>query len=118
MLGYMEWTSKETRQTERANVTRCVAEQGVYHLEFSNTQLCSEGRLSIGWGSGEQHVKGMYTFTDNSYKGEAEVVGQVSQGKDVIDFSGTWHDPKDETGVWDVYVEFRKPTFSYDEHAT
>ena len=38
-------------------------------------------------------------FTDKAYKGEAEVVGQVSQGTDVIDFSGTWHDPKDETGV-------------------
>lgn len=34
----------------------------------------------------KQQTKGMYMFTDNSYKGEAEVVGLLTSSKNVIDF--------------------------------
>lgn len=120
MIGYIEWTNKETKEVERASVTRCVAEQGFYHIEFSNPELWSEGRIAIRWGQGEQHIKGMYMFTDGSYKGEADIIGHATKGKDLIDFAGTWHDPEDETGMWDVYIEFATPTshtlrFSYDD---
>jgi len=118
MIGYIEWTSQETKEVERANVTRCVTKDGVYYLEFSNEELWSEGRIALDWGTQKQRGTGMYRVTDDSYKGDAEVIGQISSNKDVIDFTGTWHDPEDETGVWDLYIEFERPdtiTFTYDE---
>lgn len=49
------------------------------------------------------------------------MVGKLATAGDIVTFSGTWHDPEDATGQWDVYVEFEKPgdhtyTFTYDEH--
>jgi len=118
MIGYIEWTSKETQEVERANVMRCVSKNGVYYLEFSNPELWSEGRIALDSGTGEQRTKGMYMFTDDSYKGEAEVIGHLTSGRDVMDFTGTWHDPKDETGVWDLYIEFKSPdTFMFTYEA-
>jgi len=123
MVGRIEWKSRESEDTEHANVTRCVGAQGFYNIEFSNTELWSEGRLAIHWGEKEeQHIKGMYMFTDGSYKGEADVVGRVSVHDGVVTFTGLWHDPNDETGKWDVYVEFEDPsdhtyTFTYDQPA-
>lgn len=118
MIGYIEWTSHETAEVERANITRCVTKDGVYHLEFSNEELWSEGRVALNWGTEKQRATGMYRFTSDSYQGDAEVIGQISSTKDVIDFTGTWHDPEDGTGVWDVYIEFERPnkiTFTHDE---
>ncbi|WP_305825753.1 hypothetical protein [Massilia brevitalea] len=120
MIGYIEWTSHETKEVERANITRCVTKDGVYYLEFSNEEHWSEGRVALDWGTEKQRATGMYRFTDDSYQGNAELIGQISANEDVIDFTGTWHDPEDETGVWDVYIEFEKPdtiTFTYDEPA-
>jgi hypothetical protein len=118
MIGYIEWTSQETKEVERANVTRCVTKNGVYYLEFSNEELWSEGRIALDWSTQKQQTTGMYRFTDESYKGDAVVIGHISSNEDVVDFTGTWHDPEDKTGVWDLYIEFERPetiTFTYDE---
>lgn len=121
MIGYIEWVSAERKETERANVTRCVGAQGFYRIEFSNHEVTSEGRLAFSVQDGDQSVMGMYSNTYAEYKGEAEVVGKLVTSGDIVTFSGTWHDPEDATGQWDVYVEFEKPsdhtyTFTYDEH--
>lgn len=118
MIGYIEWTSKETQEVERANITRCVTKDGIYNLEFSNEELWSEGRIALDWGTAKQRTSAMYRFTNDAYQGDAEVIGQISSTEDVIDFTGTWHDPEDGTGKWDVYIEFARPdtiTFTYDE---
>lgn len=48
-------------------------------------------------------------FTDNSYKGEAEVIGCLSSRNGTVDFTGTWHDEGDEIGIWDDFIDFKKP---------
>jgi hypothetical protein len=119
VIGYIEWTSKKTQQVERANVTRCITNGGVYHLEFSNSELCSEGGISLGYGTEKQQTTGTYMFTDRLYRGEANVVGNITSSKDLISFEGAWHDLKDETGAWDVYIEFERPhmiTLTTPEH--
>jgi len=120
----IEWQRREGDETEHAHITRCVGAQGVYNVEFSNTELWSEGRLAIRWGDqGEQRIKGMYMYTDGSYKGEADVVGRTSVHDGIVTFTGSWHDPQDNTGEWDVYLEFEEPseysyTLSYDQPAS
>jgi hypothetical protein len=36
-----------------------------------------------------------------------------------VTFTGVWHDPQDETGAWDVYIEVENDgttyTFTYNE---
>jgi hypothetical protein len=118
MTGRIEWKSRESDEVEHAIVTRCVYVNGFYNVAFSNTELLSEGRISIGSDDqGEQNIKGMYMFTDGSYKGEADVTGTVSAHGGTVTFTGMWHDSEDETGEWDVYIEFEAPSeymFTYD----
>lgn len=111
MIGYIEWVSVERKEIERANVTRCIGAQGFYRIEFSNAERESEGRLALSVSDGDQQVLGKYMFTDGSYDGDAEVVGKSATAGGVVTFSGTWHDPEDGTGQWDVYVEFEQPEF-------
>lgn len=119
MIGHIEWKSRESTDTERANITRCVEANMIYRIEFSNTELRSEGRMEIRRTDEHQHAKGMYMFTDDSYKGEADVEGQMTQHENIVTFTGIWHDPKDKTGEWDVYIEFENDgstyTFTYAE---
>ena len=120
MIGHIEWKSRESTDTEYASIVRCVGEHGLYNIEFSDIELGSEGRLAIQRGQkGEQHIKGMYMFTNGVYKGEADVVGRLTTHDGIVTFTGLWHDPTDKTGEWDVYIEFNEPehlfTFSQDD---
>jgi hypothetical protein len=120
MIGHIEWSSLESTDRKHASIVKCVGEQGLYHLEYANAELGSEGRIAFNWGQkGEQYVKAMYMFTDGRYEGEADVVGQVTVHDGIVTFNGTWHDPEDQTGKWDVYFEFSESdhiyTVSYDE---
>lgn len=66
------------------------------------------GGISLGYGTEKQQATGMYMFTDRMYRGEANVVGNITSSKDLISFEGAWHDPKDETGAWNLYIEFER----------
>lgn len=120
MMGSIEWVSKERDEIERANVTRCVAREGVYYIEFASSAMWSEGLMKFSWGGEQQTTTGQYGYTDGSYSGEAEVVGRVTTSPDLLEFTGTWHDPADGTGQWDVYVAIEDApgqefTFRYDD---
>lgn len=106
MIGYIEWTSRETRQVERASVTRCTAADGIYRLAFSHDNLQSEGEIALCQGTQVQAARGHYSFKDNSYEGEADVLGQTTCINGLVRFTGTWRDPRDTTGPWDLHIEF------------
>jgi hypothetical protein len=120
MARYIEWRNEEENESERAEITKVVAKDGKYFILFSNTELMSDGRLELDWGDGVQFVDGEYGYTDGSYKGTAKVMGNVIHSRNTLEFTGTWHDPDDGTGQWDLYlyiddVPGQEFTFRYDD---
>ena len=53
----------------------------------------------------------MYRTALAYYAGNAEVAGTVAKLGPTVSFTGTWYDPDDGTGKWDVYVEFERSSF-------
>lgn len=64
MMGFIEWRSKEGWAMERAIVTRCIAEQGIYRVEFASGSTLSEGLLEFTWGrNSKRRLENMATPT-------------------------------------------------------
>lgn len=104
MASFIEWQSEERDEVDRGDVIKIWRVQDGFKIVFASPVSWIQGHLILKETKDEQTIESDYRKIDGSYVAKAKITGTLTQIDGAMGFYGTWGNPEDGTGEWDLCI--------------